>query len=141
MVRRVEKHVMRQLVSQARVGRLATVDTDGQPHLVPVCFVLIGERVYTAVDHKPKRTTRLRRLANIAATGRACVLVDHYSDDWDELWWVRLDGTGTVLDNADTDAKAAVAALAAKYDQYAARPPTGPVIGVEVIRWAGWAAR
>jgi PPOX class probable F420-dependent enzyme len=106
-----------------------------------VCFVLIGERVYTAVDHKPKRTTRLRRLANIAATGRACVLVDHYSDDWDELWWVRLDGTGTVLDNADTDAKAAVAALAAKYDQYAARPPTGPVIGVEVIRWAGWAAR
>ena len=76
----------------ARVARLATADATGQPHLVPVTFAVAGDMVYTAVDAKPKRTTALRRLANVAANPRVSLLVDHYDDDWSRLWWVRADG-------------------------------------------------
>ena len=71
----------------ARVARLATVSATGQPHLVPVTFAVDGDMIYTAVDHKPKTTTRLRRLANIAANPQVTLLADHYADDWDQLWW------------------------------------------------------
>ena len=62
---------MRGLVERARVAHLATVAPDGQPHIVPVCFVLSGEIAYSAVDRKPKRGPRLRRMVNIEATGHA----------------------------------------------------------------------
>jgi PPOX class probable F420-dependent enzyme len=129
----------RRRVEEARVARLATVDAEGRPHAVPVCFVLLGDMVYTAVDEKPKRHTRLRRLANLGDTGRACVLVDEYREDWSALWWVRLDGTGRVVEDPDEAARA-LAALCAKYPQYAARPPTGPVLAVTVERWSAWSA-
>ena len=128
---------MRGRVRDARVGRLGTVRTDGRPHLVPVCFVLVDDTVYSAVDHKPKRTTSLRRLANLRATPAACLLVDGYDEDWSQLWWVRLDGTGQVLDAPPGDA---LTALVAKYQQYAAQPPTGPTIALTVHRWSGWTA-
>jgi PPOX class probable F420-dependent enzyme len=128
-----------QRVAAARVARLATVDAAGLPHLVPVCFVLTGEVVYTAVDEKPKRSRRLRRLANVEATGRACLLVDEYDEDWTKLWWVRLDYRARVLAEG-SEAGAARAALAAKYPQYAAHPPGGPVIALDVVRWTGWSA-
>ena len=76
----------------APVARLATVGADGSVHLVPFCFAVVDERLVSAVDHKPKRHTRLQRLADIAATGRASVLVDHYDDDWTQLWWIRVGG-------------------------------------------------
>ena len=63
-------------------------------HLVPFCFAVVDERLVSAVDHKPKRHARLQRLADIAATGRASVLVDHYDDDWTQLWWIRVGGRG-----------------------------------------------
>jgi PPOX class probable F420-dependent enzyme len=129
----------RTLVEPARVARLATVDSVGRPHLVPVCFVLVGETAYSAVDHKPKRTTRLRRIANIAANGRACLLVDHYDEDWSRLWWVRLDGRGYLVDDA-SEATVARTALVDKYPQYAERPPAGPVLAVHIDRWTGWSA-
>jgi PPOX class probable F420-dependent enzyme len=126
------------------VGRLATVGADGIPHLVPVCFALrsdgpAGDAVYSAVDHKPKRSTRLRRLANVESTGRVCLLVDEYADDWARLWWVRLDGRGRVVRDADEVARA-VDALRDKYPQYAGRPPTGPVLAVDIQRWVSWSA-
>lgn len=130
---------MRQLVGDARVARLATVDKRGVPHAVPVCFALLGDAVYSAVDHKPKRGTRLRRTANIETTGRACLLVDEYAEDWSRLWWVRLDGSGRVV-GEPPERGAAVAALVAKYRQYTDRPPAGPVIAVDVVRWSGWSA-
>jgi PPOX class probable F420-dependent enzyme len=129
----------RALVEAARVARLATVGPDGRPHLVPICFVLLGDTVYSAVDHKPKRSARLRRLANIRATGRASVLVDEYREDWRQLWWVRLDGSARVVDDP-AEAARAVAALAGKYEQYARQPPAGPVLAVTVTRWSGWSA-
>lgn len=118
----------------ARVARLATVDATGQPHLVPVTFALRADTVVIAVDHKPKRTTDLRRLRNIAANDRVSLLVDHYTDDWTQLWWVRLDGRARVTP-AEPEP---VAWLAAKYPQYAEHPPAGPLILVEVAVWRGW---
>jgi PPOX class probable F420-dependent enzyme len=113
-----------QRLAAARVGRLATVTTDGRPHVVPVCF---------AVDAKPKTTQALRRLENVRATGRASLLVDHYEEDWSRLWWVRVDGAAEVLEPG-----AGREALAAKYEQYRAAPPAGPVIAISPDRWRSW---
>jgi PPOX class probable F420-dependent enzyme len=134
---------MRRLVEDARVARLATVDADGRPHLVPVCFVLsddaAGDRVYIAVDHKPKRGTDLRRTANLRATGHACLLVDRYDEDWSQLWWVRLDGSGSELHDLG-EASRAIDALAAKYPQYRADRPNGPVLRIDIEAYRGWSA-
>jgi PPOX class probable F420-dependent enzyme len=120
-------------LAAARVGRLATVTAAGHPHVVPVCFAVLDDRIYTAVDAKPKTTRALRRLENVRATGRASLLVDHYEEDWTRLWWIRVDGAAEV-----TDSDAALAALAAKYDQYRADPPAGPLIAIAPERWRSW---
>jgi PPOX class probable F420-dependent enzyme len=127
-------------LSAAQVGRLATVHPDGRPHVVACCFAVQGDHLWTAVDAKPKSTTRLQRLDNVRAHPWASLLVDHYEGDWDELWWVRADGAATVLVEG-VEHKAALAALVAKYAQYVAAPPVGPVIRVVVERWRGWSAR
>jgi PPOX class probable F420-dependent enzyme len=124
----------------SRVARLATADADGRPHLVPIVFAVNDGTIYTAVDHKPKRTTALRRLANVTANPHVALLVDHYDDDWSSLWWVRADGVGRVLDPAVDEARDAVALLAERFEQYVEQPPPGPVLAVEVTRWTGWSA-
>ena len=129
----------RQRLAEARVGSLATVDTQGRPHLVPITFALHGNTIFFAVDHKPKRTTALRRLRNIAANPAVCVLVDHYSDDWETLWWVRADGSARVL-TAGADADQALDLLAARYPQYRATRPSGPVVAIAIERISGWSA-
>jgi PPOX class probable F420-dependent enzyme len=128
---------MRQRVASARVGHLGTAAP--RPHVVPVCYALVADTAYTAVDHKPKRSTRLRRVANIEATGRACLLVDEYHEDWTRLWWVRIDGPARVVDDPGEAARA-VDALAAKYPQYAQRRPSGAVLALDAERWTGWQA-
>jgi PPOX class probable F420-dependent enzyme len=125
--------------AQARVARLATVTADGDPHLVPVVFAVAGSTVVIAVDHKPKASRDLRRLANIAAHPSVTLLVDHYDDDWSTLWWVRADGTAQVTDDP-AEMTAPIDALVAKYPQYTERRPAGPVIAVRVHQWRGWAA-
>jgi PPOX class probable F420-dependent enzyme len=130
---------LRDRVESAGVGRLATVGADGRPHAVPVCFVVLGDVVYSAVDHKPKTSRRLRRVANFEATGHAALLVDHYEDEWDRLWWVRLDGSGRVVTDA-VERERAIRALRAKYPQYAEESPAGPVLAIDVSRWSGWSA-
>jgi PPOX class probable F420-dependent enzyme len=130
----------RALLASARVGRLATVRPDGRPHVVACCFAVAGDGVWTAVDAKPKATARLQRLANVRAHPRASLLVDHYEEDWDALWWVRVDGPASVLEGG-AERERALAALVAKYEQYAATPPQGAVIELRVERWNGWAAR
>jgi PPOX class probable F420-dependent enzyme len=131
---------MREAVASARVGRLATVSGSGQPHLVPVCFALVHDTAYTAVDHKPKRSRHLRRIANIEATGSACLLVDAYDEDWTRLWWVRLDGRGRVVADC-AESERAVRALVDKYPQYRDAAPDGPVLALEITAWTGWSAR
>lgn len=131
----------RRRFAAARVARLATAGADGIPHLVPVVFAVAGDEVFSAVDAKPKRTTALRRLANVRANPRVALLADHYDDaDWSALWWVRADGAARVLDPGDPEAPRAVALLAERYGQYRERPPGGPVLAVAIERWSGWSA-
>jgi PPOX class probable F420-dependent enzyme len=118
---------------------MATVGPDGRPHLVPVCFVLLDDVVYSAVDEKPKRNTRLRRLVNLDPTGRVSLLVDRYAEDWSTLWWVRLDGDGRLVGDV-LESASARAALGGKYPQYLQRPPRGPVIAIHVTQWSAWSA-
>ena len=130
----------RRLFATAEVARLATVGPDGRPHVVPIVFAVAGDTIYSAVDHKPKRTTALKRLANVVENPSVAVLADHYERDWRRLWWVRADGTGRVLEPGDEEARSAVALLADRYPQYRERPPAGPVLAVDVKRWTGWSA-
>jgi PPOX class probable F420-dependent enzyme len=136
----MDEATCRARVAAARVGRLATVRPDGRPHVVACCFAVAGYRVWTAIDAKPKASTRLQRLANVRAHPWVSLLVDHYEEDWDALWWVRVDGPASVLEDGD-ERDEALAALAAKYLQYVAAPPAGPVIALVAERISGWSAR
>ena len=109
------------------------------PHLVPVVFALDDNVVYTAVDAKPKTTQRLRRLTNIENNPRVSVLVDHYTDDWTQLWWVRVDGVAAIHRDGEAMHNG-YRLLRAKYPQYQSVPLNGPVIAVTVHRWASWHA-
>ena len=130
---------MRERVKAARIGRLATVGAEGRPHLVPICFALDGDTLYSAVDEKPKRSKRLKRLENIRVHPEVSVLVDHYVEDWTRLWWVRVDGTARVLETGE-EREQALELLRAKYEQYRGLPPTGAVIAVRVERWRSWSS-
>ncbi len=130
--------IARERLRDARVARLATVTADGRPHLVPCCFVLVDDVVYSAVDDvKPKTSAALRRIVNVRANPAASLLVDHYDDDWSTLWWVRVDGVARVLDDGP-ERERALDALAAKYDQYARARPPGPVLALDVTGWRAW---
>jgi PPOX class probable F420-dependent enzyme len=129
----------RERFASARLAHLATADAGGQPHLVPIVFAVDGDVVYSAVDHKPKRSTALRRLANIAENPSVALLVDHYADDdWSRLWWARADGTGRIVVAGSDEQHHALARLINRYVAYAERPPVGPVLAVDVWRWSGW---
>ncbi len=163
---RIPADEAREMFAEARVARLATVGPAQVPHLVPVTFAVVtapvgeapaeevpaaelptvhpdrpsssSQMIVFAVDHKPKSTTALRRLDNIAANPRVCFLVDRYDDDWEQLWWVRADARAAVLEG--TDRRRALAALTARYRQYEQVSPTGVVVGCAVTRWTGWRA-
>jgi PPOX class probable F420-dependent enzyme len=122
----------------ARVARLATAGEDGRPHLVPLVFAVVEDTIYSVVDAKPKRTTQLRRLANVAANPSVSVLVDHYDDDWRKLWWVRADGTARVVPLDSAEGRLALSALTSRYPQYATTVPPGPVLAIDVERWVSW---
>ena len=94
---------LRRRFASSPVARLATARPDGQPHVVPVVFALVGDTIYTAVDAKPKSTLRLQRLVNLQSDPRCALLVDRYDDDWSQLWWVRADGVASVLDRDPAD--------------------------------------
>jgi len=137
----------RRRFASAIIGHLATADAAAHPHLVPFVFAVEAsgdpaapDRIYTAVDDKPKRTTNLRRLANIAENPAVAALVDHYEDDWDRLWWVRADGSGRLVEAASPEGGRAIRLLQARYRPYEEHPPAGPVLAIEVARWSGWAA-
>lgn len=130
---------MRARLAEARVGRLATVDRHGRPHLVPITFAVAGETIYFAVDHKPKRTTDLQRLRNIAANPAVSVLVDHYDDEWTRLWWVRIDGAARVVDD-DAERARAVGLLVSRYPQYREARPSGQMVAISIDRISGWSA-
>src|SRR5438128_8822685 len=133
---------MRRRIADAKVARLATVGAGGKPHVVPITFAVDGDTIYFAVDAKPKRTTDLKRLRNIAANPSVSVLVDHYEDDWARLWWVRIDGKARLRADG-AQAVRATDLLAARYPQYRrarSNRPGGPVVAIKVERMTGWSA-
>jgi PPOX class probable F420-dependent enzyme len=121
----------------ARVARLATADAQGRPHIVPIVFAVSNDTVYSAVDDKPKRTTALKRLANINANPHVALLVDHYEEDWSRLWWVRAEGRARVLGPSEPEAQEAITLLAERHPRQKAR---GAVVAIDVERWSGWSA-
>ena len=130
---------MRARVATSKVGVLATNGPDGRPHVVPFVFALKGDTLYWTVDQKPKRSTDLQRLRNIQADPRVAVLCETYDDDWAHLWWVRMDGTARIVDDAGERARA-VNALRGKYPQYREQPLDGTVVAIDVEGWVGWSA-
>ena len=131
----------RTFIESQRVGRLATVDERGRPHVVPICFALDGEVLYSAVDEKPKRgdPRALRRLRNIAVNQPVQVLFDVYDDrDWTRLRYVQLRGRARIIDAGDEHARA-VALLRERYAQYRAMAlDERSVIAVDVERVVEW---
>ena len=129
-------------VAEARVGRLATVRPDGSPHVVPFCFAVDGDLLYSAADAKPKRDPRARlaRFRHVERESRVSVIVDEWSEDWTHLWWVRVDGRAAALEPGSEEERRALDLLAAKYRQYRAAPPAGPVLAIAAERWSGWSA-
>ena len=126
----------RRRFASARVARLATVTAGNDPHLVPICFAVQGDTIYSAVDAKPKTTPDLKRLHNIATHPQVSLLVDHYEDDWVNVWWVRVDGTAEVH---ETNAHGRDL-LAAKYEQYRHSPGhLGRMVVVRATKWTSWA--
>jgi PPOX class probable F420-dependent enzyme len=125
--------------AQAPVARLATVGPDGAPHLVPVVFAVLADVVYTAVDAKKKSTQRLRRLADIEGNPRVSLLVDHYAEDWAQLWWVRADGVAAIH-HGGPQMRTGYQLLRTKYPQYQTVSLDGPVIAIAVRRWSSWLA-
>jgi PPOX class probable F420-dependent enzyme len=130
----------RKRFAEARVARLATVDhSTGKPHLVPICFALEGDTIYSAVDQKPKSTPDLKRLRNIASHPQVSLIVDHYEDDWAKVWWVRVDGTAHVTDDGP-EREEGLVRLAEKYDQYRdAADLLGRMVVIRATRWLSWA--
>ena len=134
--------MMRRRFAQARVARFATVDPTGHPHIVPVCFALEGDRLVTVIDHKPKTTTELRRVANVRANPSVSLLVDQYDEDWEQLWWVRTDGRASLVTRDDPRFEDAIAPLHQKYrGQYGLQGLPGPALVVDLHHWVGWSAR
>jgi len=103
-------------------------------------FVFEGDTIYTPIDHKRTRTRRLQRLRNIEANPDAAVLVDHYSESWDECWWLRLRGRGRILQGGE-EFEHARGLLTARYQQYTDAAQIGPVIAIDIDEWMGWQAR
>lgn len=128
-----------ELLTRGRVATLGTIAPDGSPHLVPIVFAFDGRDLVTAVDSKPKTSPRLARLANIRREPRVSVLVHHYSENWQELWWVRADGTARIEDSGPTYQRA-LDALRARYVQYRETRIEGPVIRISLEQARAWRA-
>jgi PPOX class probable F420-dependent enzyme len=131
------------LLREARVGRLATADRRGRPHVIPVCFVLDGQTIYTAIDEKPKQAAprSLRRVRNIVENPEVALVVDHYDEDWERLRYVLVSGTAQVIGEG-TDHARAIALLRMKYPQYRTmRLEERPVVKIVPRRVVTWQAR
>jgi PPOX class probable F420-dependent enzyme len=121
------------------VLRLATAGADGRPHVVPCTFAVdAAGRIVIGIDNKPKTSVNLRRLQNIAENPRVSLLVDHYADDWAQLWWVRADGTAAI-ERSGVGYQRHWELLRSKYPQHYGQTLDGPVIVVKADSWTGWA--
>jgi coenzyme F420-0:L-glutamate ligase/coenzyme F420-1:gamma-L-glutamate ligase len=130
-------------LASRRVGRLATADAAGRPHVVPICYVLDGASLLLALDEKPKRVDvgRLRRVRNIQENPNVAVVVDDYSEDWSRLAFVLVRGAGSLVRPGEPAHAPAVALLRAKYPHYQAMAlEERPLLQIAMTRVAAWGA-
>jgi PPOX class probable F420-dependent enzyme len=128
-----------ELLERAPVARLGLLDADGRPRVLPITFAIAGDRIWSAIDSKPKRAGReparldfLRRRPEVALTA------DRYDDDWTRLAWVQVLGRASI--HPADEEPGALGALSEKYRQYRDRPPPGPLIGIDPGRVLAWRA-
>ena len=101
-----------------RVARLASADAAGAPHVIPICYALVGNHLYFVVDDKPKRTrTGLKRLRNIAENPRVALVIDDYEEDWTRLAYLLIQGEATPVADGAEYARG-LEALRRRYPQY-----------------------
>ena len=131
----------RAFVETARTAVLATVAPDGAPRLVPICFVLDGDRIVSALDEKPKQVDDPRDLArvrDILARPQVALLVHRWDEDWARLAWVRLHGTATLVEPGRIPL-AIVEELRARYPQYEDQAiDRRPMLSVVIDRVSSW---
>lgn len=129
----------RAFCERGRVARLATADARGVPHVVPVCYAIIGNSLYRSIDEKPKRTDiPLKRLRNIAENPEVAVTVDRWDEDWSRLAWVMLRGRAEILTGGEEHDKAQQR-LRERYAQYRAMDLAPlPVIALRIARASSW---
>lgn len=136
------KQWAREALQAARVAHLGTVDPGGEPHLIPIVFAIQEDRLFSPLDRKPKGVPplSLQRVRNIESHAGVAVLVDYYSEQWDELFWVLLRGRAHVL-GSGADYETGRGLLEAKYPQYRQLSLRGcPLILVEVEKASCWRA-
>ena len=129
-------------IRTSRVARMATVDATGSPHVVPICYAYDGSRLYSAVDEKPKRVepSAIRRLTNIRANPRICLIIDEYDDDWSRLRFVMIHGIAGV-EPSGPEHRRAIDLLREKYFQYRSMPLAeniNPVIAITPTNIVTW---
>jgi PPOX class probable F420-dependent enzyme len=144
---RLPNAAIEKLLDTWPVARLATLTPQGRPHQVPIVFARVRGRLWSPIDGKPKAPGELARVRQLRANPAASLLLDDYADDWSRLWWLRVDVTARVVEpatlDADPEAAAAVAALRAKYPQYARvavlrEPPV--LLSLAPLRIQSWCA-
>ncbi len=113
----LEKFFLHQLLDSVKVARLALINRKNLPEAIPIVFGRHEDFLFSPVDGKPKRSSNLARIKNIKANSSTMLLLDYYSENWEELWWVRLVCESEVVsDPPHTDSYQTV--LKAKYEQY-----------------------
>ena len=133
-----------EFIREHRVARLATVDGDGRPMVIPICYAFDGERFYTPIDEKPKSVAagELKRVRNIKTNPRVALVIDDYSEDWSKLVYVLVSGTAEVISPGDDalDHARAVELLRKKYQQYRSmKIDERPIIRITRTRIKRWA--
>jgi len=133
----------RQFLTTHRVARLATVDAQGQPFVVPICYVFDGTAVYSALDEKPKSVApmQLKRVRNIIADPHVALVVDDYSEDWRALAYLQIRGQAVLVEPGSQEQRAAIPLLRAKYVQYQAMAiDQQPVLQITPEAISSWGA-
>jgi PPOX class probable F420-dependent enzyme len=124
-----------ELLSSARVGRLALLDERDLPRVLPVVFAVWEGAVWSAIDRKPKRSAEPARVRRLRRRPEAALLVDRYDEDWSRLAWLELRGEVSI-----EPAGPALEALAARHPQYRTEPPPGPLLRLAVSDAVWWRA-
>ena len=127
-----------EMLHNGRVGRLGFVDADGRPRVLPITYAVVDGDIWSAIDSKPKRTGEPARVRWLHERPEAALVVDHYTDEWDELAWVQVLGTVEIVDAGQR--RDVLEALTAKYPQYRAQPPPGPLLRLQAHRALCWRA-